>query len=72
MKRGYSPREFTETFPVGLTKLYELIGTGKIVARKADGKTIIEHDEGERWLKSLPAFTEHKRKSGPGRRKAAA
>jgi len=68
-KRGYTITEFVEVFPIGRSKLFELLAEGVIVARKNGRHLIIEHDEGERWLRSLP---EHEpSKPRPGRRVAA-
>ncbi|MPZ36938.1 MAG: helix-turn-helix domain-containing protein [Rhizobiales bacterium] len=66
-KRAYSTDAFCEAFSVGKTKLYEMLGAGAIVANKIGGKTVIPHDEAERWLKSLPSYTTAKRPGGPGR-----
>lgn len=66
-KRAYSTADFCAAFGVGKTKLYELMAAGAINARKADGKTLIPHSEGERWLASLPSYAEAKRRGGPGR-----
>lgn len=41
---------------LGRTRLYSLISTGEIAARKAGKKTLIEKSELERWVSSLPSY----------------
>ena len=53
-KAAYRPREFEVRYGIGHTKLYELIGSGQIVARKLGSATVIPHEEAERWVNSLP------------------
>ena len=66
-RRAYSTDDFCKAFSIGKTKLYEMLASGTINARKVDGRTIITHDEAERWLSALPSFTAAKRPGGPGR-----
>lgn len=53
---AFTIREFCEKFNVGRTFLYEQINSGRISARKAGTKTLIERREAQRWLRSLPAI----------------
>jgi hypothetical protein len=69
-KRGYSPVEFCERYPIGRSKLYELMRAGAIGAVKIGTRTIIPDGEAERWFESLPTFAE-KRRPRPGRRVSA-
>jgi hypothetical protein len=71
-KRAYSTDDFCNAFSIGKTKLYDLLGSGQIIANKVGGKTVIPHDEAERWLKSLPSYSHAKRPGGPGRHPQAA
>jgi excisionase family DNA binding protein len=48
--------EFCSTYKVGRSKTYRLIAAGELAAKKLGTKTVIEVDEAERWLASLPAF----------------
>ncbi len=41
---------------ISRSKLYEWIKAGRIVARKADGRTLIELSELERVIAALPLF----------------
>lgn len=43
------------TFGIGKTVLYRLIGEGRIVARKAGAKTLIDAETAATWASSLPA-----------------
>ena len=53
-KGAYRPREFETRYGIGHTKLYQLIGSGRLIARKLDGATVILHDDAEAWARSLP------------------
>lgn len=59
MKAALSTKEFCEAYGVGQTKLYELLHSGELQAKKVDGKTLIPVYEADRWLKSLPNFEPH-------------
>lgn len=52
---------------IGRTSLYELIGTGRIEARKAGNRTLIPAESLRSYIASLPAATIR-----TGQRKAAA
>ena len=39
-RAAYSPKQFEKAFGIGHTKLYELIGSGQLVARKIGKRTI--------------------------------
>ncbi len=51
---AYSIDEYSEVSNLGRSFLYEEIRNGKLEARKAGRRTIILHDEGQRYLNSLP------------------
>jgi hypothetical protein len=53
-KGAYRPREFEVRYGIGHTKLYELIGSGALKARKLARATVILHEDAERWAHSLP------------------
>jgi hypothetical protein len=58
--------------PVGKTKAYEEIRSGRLRALKCGRRTIILPEDYERWLKSLPTITASRgdivtgRKAGTG------
>lgn len=49
--RALRIREFCARYRIGRTKLYELLGAGKIRAVKVTGRVLIPVDEGERILR---------------------
>jgi len=48
--------EFCASYNIGRTFLYQQIKEGRLAARKAGTRTLIERAEAERWLRSLPAM----------------
>lgn len=53
---AYTPAEACEVLRVGRTKLYELIGDGKLKAVALGGKTLIPRAEVEQFLAALPSI----------------
>ena len=53
-KGAYRPREFEIRYGVGHTKLYELLKSRQLVARKLGSATVILHEDAEAWARSLP------------------
>lgn len=53
-RNGFCPREFARRNGIGLTKVYEQIGIGRLEARKLGRRTIITADAEQAWLNSLP------------------
>lgn len=53
-KLGYTVEEYAAVSGIGRTKVFEAIKTGMLKARKVGRRTIIEHDDGVAFLKSLP------------------
>lgn len=53
-----SVSQATARYGVGRTKLYELLGSGALKARKLGAKTLIDVDCADRFFSSLPAFGE--------------
>jgi excisionase family DNA binding protein len=51
---AYSVSDAGRAIGVGVTKLYQLIGSGQIEARKAGGKTLIPAESLRAYLESLP------------------
>ncbi len=45
---------------LGITKIYELIGAGKIDARKAGRRTLILADSLKRYIETLPSAKDTK------------
>jgi excisionase family DNA binding protein len=43
---------------IGKTKLYELIGDNKIVARKFGRRTLVSYESLQSWMNSLPSINE--------------
>lgn len=56
-KLAYSIEEACYATSLGTTKLYELIGAGKIEARAEGRRTVIPRAALERYIASLPAWT---------------
>ena len=55
-RAAYSPKQFEKAFGISHTKLYELIGSGQLIARKIGKRTIILAEEAEVWARSLPVI----------------
>jgi excisionase family DNA binding protein len=53
-KLAYSPAEAAEAAGVGRTLLFEEIRNQRLVARKVGRRTLIEVEELQRWIRSLP------------------
>ena len=52
-----SIKDFCQTYGVGRSLAYQLIGTGTIEAKKLGAKTLIDRASAERWYRSLPGFS---------------
>lgn len=50
----YRPAEAAQLLRVSRARLYELLATGEIQARKLGAATLIERSELERYVASLP------------------
>jgi excisionase family DNA binding protein len=50
------PTEAASLLSISRSRLYELIATGEIRARKSGGATLIERAELERYVDSLPEY----------------
>lgn len=55
-KLAYSIEEACAATSLGTTKLYALIGEGKIAARALGRRTVILRADLQRYLESLPAW----------------
>ncbi len=53
---AYSVDQYAEICGLGRSFLYEAIRNGDLEARKAGRRTLILKDEGERFLRELPAL----------------
>ena len=53
-KLAYQLAEFCDLAGIGKSLAYEEIRAGKLIARKARGRTLILHTDGENYLASLP------------------
>lgn len=51
---GFSPRQFARRNGIGVTKTYEEIKTGRLIALKCGSRTIITVAEERAWLMRLP------------------
>ena len=56
-KIAYSISEFCAACSVGRTFVYQEISTGRLAARKAGRRTLIDATEASRWLASLQRIT---------------
>ena len=54
LKLGLSIEESCQAAGIGRTKIYEAIGSGKLIAKKAGRRTIILPKHLEAYLESLP------------------
>ncbi len=41
---------------IGRTTFYKLVGSGQLRALKSGKKTLVEEEELQRWVRSLPAY----------------
>ena len=53
---AYTLQQARDVTGLGMTSLYDAIGSGDLAARKRGRRTIVLHDDLEAWLKSLPAY----------------
>jgi hypothetical protein len=51
---GLSPDETATACAVSRTRVFEAIRNGELTARKAGRTTIIEFEEAQRWVRSMP------------------
>ena len=65
-KLGLSIDESCEISGVGRTKIYEAIGTSKLIARKVGRRTVILRKDLETWLENLPAVDFASGEANPG------
>ena len=49
--------EFCRRYGVGRGTAYNQIKQGRLRARKCGDRTIIDADDAQKWLRTLPAFT---------------
>ncbi|MCI5060691.1 MAG: helix-turn-helix domain-containing protein [Alphaproteobacteria bacterium] len=56
MKPAYTIQETIDFVPFGLTKLYQVINSGKLPAKKFGRKTIILRKDLEQFLADLPTY----------------
>ncbi len=54
MRKAYSIAELVQLGPVGRSKLYELIASGKLEARKIGNKTFVLREHYEAMLGEAP------------------
>lgn len=57
MKLLYRVDEARAALGVGLTKLYELLASGELEAKRLGRRTLITAESLERYVESLPAHT---------------
>ena len=53
---AYGVNDFAKAASIGRDKVYEAIRSGALEARKVGARTIILGEDGQRWLRSLPAL----------------
>jgi excisionase family DNA binding protein len=53
-RRGFTIDEFCRRYPVGRTKVYGELSSGRLRARKIGRRTIITADDAEAWFSRLP------------------
>jgi hypothetical protein len=52
-----SIKDFCQSYGVGRSLTYQLIGAGILEAKKQGAKTLIDRASAERWYRSLPGFS---------------
>jgi excisionase family DNA binding protein len=52
--RAFKIEEFCRRYPIGRTKAYEEISSGRLRAHKVGRRTIITAEDAEDWLRHLP------------------
>ena len=65
-KLGLSIDEACQASGIGRTKLYEALGAGKLIAKKAGRRTIIRPEDLKAYVESLPAAVFASGEAGPG------
>lgn len=53
-KDGFTVQEFCQRNGISRTTFYAEVGDGKLIARKARGRTIVLYDDAKAWRESLP------------------
>lgn len=53
---AYSIKEICQLLGIGRSKVYDLIKTGRLTARKLDGRTVILTTDLEQFLEKLEVF----------------
>jgi hypothetical protein len=53
---AYTPPDAARIIGRSRTRIFAAIRDGELVARKDGGRTLIEHDELCRWVRSLPTI----------------
>lgn len=53
-RRVYTIPEFLAAFRISRTAVYAEIRAGRLIARRAGGRTLIARDDADSWLSSLP------------------
>jgi len=71
-KIAYSIPEFCAACSVGRTFVYQEIAAGRLSARKAGRRTVIEAAEARRWLSSLQRIPPSRTPGVPGNHECAA
>lgn len=56
MKALYTLEEFSTAFGIGKTKIYALLKSGELSARKIGRRTVIPAEAAQRWAESLPGY----------------
>lgn len=65
-KNAVSPREFARRNGLGLTKTYEEIKSGRLIARKCGTRTLITLDDERSWVQSLPKLSPRSSEASKG------
>lgn len=60
MQIALSIEEARSVTGLGRTKIYQLISTGQLKAKKIGKRTVVLKDDLETFLKNLPAYTSEK------------
>ena len=55
-KRCYTVAQFVAAYGISRTRLYAEVGSGRLIARRIGGRTMIARHDADAWLAALPCY----------------